>query len=276
MGLTLSGSQYALGEAPSLKFLSSSNYVDVAGIFHVVGEVQNISPSVLRFVEIVGTFYDSNNGVVATTNTYTNPSDLVPGDKAPFDLTVLSASVPVREIYNYSLKVTSMDQDVSAQPQNKAALSSGSSTIPSESATVSVPLEKVFVDGKIAYFIATDASDAQIGSSLSTALNFKVNYAPVLANASEASRQQGYVFLNGIKGAGPLGPQLVVASALPKDDGYSPLLEINYVKWNANGIKDIRLLKSVDEIMAAEDKGELTIAKSNIVINSPAITLIPP
>jgi len=64
-----------------------------------------------------------------------------------------------------------------------------------------------------------------------------------------------------------------VASALPSDEGYSPLFEINYVKWNSNATKDIRILQSVDEIMAAEKGGELTITKSNIVINSPAISM---
>jgi hypothetical protein len=58
---------------------------------------------------------------------------------------------------------------------------------------------------------------------------------------------------------------------MPSDEGYSPLFEINYVKWNSNATKDIRVLRSVNEIVAAEKGGELTITKSNIVINSPAI-----
>ena len=103
VGSIIISSQYASGQTPSLKFLSSSNFIDAADYFHVVGEVQNTSPGVLRFVEVIGTFYDANNRVVATSNTFTNPSDLGPGSKAPFDLAVLSASVPVTQIYNYSL-----------------------------------------------------------------------------------------------------------------------------------------------------------------------------
>ena len=34
---------------------------------------------------------------------------------------------------------------------------------------------------------------------------------------------------------------------------------------------DIRILKSADEIFEAQENGELTIAQSNVVINSPAI-----
>ena len=143
--------------------------------------------------------------------------------------------------------------------------------------TISLPLSKGFVNGKIAYFIATDASSNQLASSISNSTNFKVNYAPSLANTSESSRQQGYVFINGIKGEGPLGSQLSVASALPGDKGYSPLFQINYVKWNLNATKHIPIVKSVDEILGLQNSGELTITKSNVVVNSPAIiTKSPP
>jgi hypothetical protein len=272
MGLTIIGSQNALGQAPSLKFLSSSDYIDTADIFHVVGEIQNNSPSVLKFVKIIGTFYDSNNRVVATSNTFTDPPDLSAGGKAPFDLTVLSASVPVREISNYRLTATSEDQNISVQSENIAPLSGGGNTTASENGTVSMPISQGFVDGKIAYFIATDASSKEIVSSVSSTTSFKVNYAPSLADTPQSSRQQAYVFINGMKGEGSMESQMIVASALPEDGGYSPLFELNYVKWDANAANKIRVLKSVDEIMAAEKNGELTITKSNIVINNPIIT----
>jgi hypothetical protein len=136
-----------------------------------------------------------------------------------------------------------------------------------------MPLSQGFVDGKIAYFIATDASSKEIVSSVSSTTNFKVNYAPSLADTPQSSRQQEYVFLNGRKGEGPMESQMSVASALPGDAGYSPLLELNFVKWDPNAANSIRVLKSVDEIVAAEKNGELTITKSNIVINSPVITM---
>jgi hypothetical protein len=140
--------------------------------------------------------------------------------------------------------------------------------------SVSLPLSKGYVNGKIAYFISTDASESQIVSSISNTTSFKVNYAPSLANTSESARQQGYVFVNGVKGEGPIGSQISVASALPGDKGYSPLFQINYVKWNNNNNSTtIRVLKSVNEIMTAQKNGELTITPTNIVINSPAIQL---
>jgi hypothetical protein len=138
---------------------------------------------------------------------------------------------------------------------------------------VSIPESTGFIDGKVAYFIATDASTQEVASSVSNTTGFKVNYAPTLANTSESARQQGFVFLNGFSGdeGGPLGSQLSVASAVPGDPDYSPLFDINYVQWNTNNTSDIRILKSADEIFEAQENGELTIAKSNVVINSPAI-----
>lgn len=194
--------------------------------------------------------------------------------------------VPLVSIIVMTLAITGfgIDQNSSAQGQgsdnatninnNNTNLGSNNSTANTTApSTITLPVSKGFVDGKVAYFIATDASSEQIVSSVSNTTSFKVNYAPSLANTPQSSRQQGYVFINGMKGEGPLGSQMSVASALPSDEGYSPLFEINYVKWNSNATKDIRVLRSVNEIVAAEKGGELTITKSNIVINSPAISM---
>jgi hypothetical protein len=136
-------------------------------------------------------------------------------------------------------------------------------------------LSKGYVNGKIAFFIATDASDNGTAASITKNPGFKVNFAPSLAFVPESTRQQGYEFINGVRGEGSFGFQLPIASALPGDKNYSPLVQLNFVKWNSNSsIPRVvaRELKSVNEIMAAQKNGELTIAKTNIVINSPAVT----
>lgn len=160
---------------------------------------------------------------------------------------------------NASIK---QDRFVQGQPMDNLTLSN-----------VSIPVSTGFIDGKIAYFIATDASTQEVASSVSNTTGFKVNYAPTLANTSDSARQQGFVFLNGFSGeeGGPLGSQLSVATAVPGDPDYSPLFDINYVQWNTNNTSDIRILKSADEIFEAQQNGELIITKSNVVINSPAI-----
>jgi hypothetical protein len=147
------------------------------------------------------------------------------------------------------------------------------STNQSNPSPISIPVSKGYVNGKIAYFIATDASDSQIAASITNTTGFKVNYAPNLASTPESALQPGYVFVNGIKASeSPVGFQLGVSSALPGEKGYSPLSQLNYAKWNANVTP--RILKSAAEIIDAQKNGELSIAKTNIVINSPAVPVV--
>ena len=176
-----------------------------------------------------------------------------------------------------------VQQNSIAQVQNNNNISSSSSTITTNNTintkntpnSISLFLAKGYVNGKIAFFIATDASDNQTAASITKNPGFKVNFAPVLALSLESTRQQGYEFINGVRGEGSFGFQLPVASALPGDKNYTPLVQLNFVRWNSNSsftsTVTVRELKSVDEIMAAQKNGELTIAKTNIVINSPAV-----
>jgi cytoskeletal protein RodZ len=162
------------------------------------------------------------------------------------------------------------NNNTNASSSATLAASSNNNNTVSSSSSISIQLSKGYVNGKIAFFIATDASDNQIALSITNNTGFKVNYAPNIALTPESARQQGYVFVNGIKTSeSPMGFQLGVASALPGENGYSPLNQVNFVKWNAN--TNPRILKSAGEILTAESNGELIIAKTNIVINSPAV-----
>ena len=141
--------------------------------------------------------------------------------------------------------------------------------------SISLHLAKGYVNGKIAFFIATDASDNGTAASITKNPGFKINFAPALAFVPESARQQGYEFINGVRGEGSFGFQLPIASALPGDKNYSPLVQMNFVTWNSNNSSTsnivARELKSVNDIMTAQKNNELTIAKTNIVINSPAV-----
>jgi hypothetical protein len=154
--------------------------------------------------------------------------------------------------------------------------------IPATRTLISLPLSKGYVNGKIAYFIATDASDNQTAREISNNLKYNVNFAPTLALIPESSRQNGYEFLNGVRGQGAFGYQLPVASKLPRDKDYSPIVQLNFVKWNRDitgsgstfdnhTSNTARELKSVSEIMSAQTNKELTIARTNILVNSPVI-----
>jgi hypothetical protein len=165
-------------------------------------------------------------------------------------------------------------QNTHAQQPSTNGTKLTNSTAPNMSSTISVtvPISRGYVNGKIGYFIATDASDAHIAASITNTTGFNVNYSPSLASSPEYSLQQGYDFINGVKqGNSPMGFQLGVSTASPGQKGYSPLYALNFVKWNTDATP--RILKSASDILKAEKNGELTVAKTGIVINSPEVVL---
>ena len=79
------------------------------GNMHIVGEVINESYQLVRFVEITATFYDANNRVIGTDFTFTNPSTLQPGQRAPFDMIIIEGSIPTYLMAYYTLSVDYSD-----------------------------------------------------------------------------------------------------------------------------------------------------------------------
>jgi hypothetical protein len=64
--------------------------IDSGGTYHLLGEVTNMGNTPTSFVDVSAIFFDVNDKVVDVEHTYTTPSDLQPGQKAPFDLTISS------------------------------------------------------------------------------------------------------------------------------------------------------------------------------------------
>jgi hypothetical protein len=138
---------------------------------------------------------------------------------------------------------------------------------------IDIPLMKGYENGNEIFFIATDASDNQTAAQITNATGFKVNFAPLLAMIPEEARGQAYVFENGIEGEGPLGFQLPIINARPGQEGYSPLLQINLVRWNqeASAATQPTELRSEQDIIAASNAGQLTINNTDVIVNHPAV-----
>ena len=85
--------------------LSQSSYVNNFGSMHIVGEVLNQAPVTAKFVKVIATFYNANGQVIGTDFTYADPSDLAPGQRAPFDILVSEGSVPMYQMSSYGLTV---------------------------------------------------------------------------------------------------------------------------------------------------------------------------
>jgi hypothetical protein len=134
---------------------------------------------------------------------------------------------------------------------------------------VDIPLLKGYVNGKEMYVIATDASDKETADLITNKTGFKANVAPVLSKTPADVLGQAYAFMNGINGEGLFGFQSQVLSAKPSNNGYSPLYQLNKVQWvNQENAQE---LKSIDEIVTAENNGQLKIEKTNVIVNKPAV-----
>jgi hypothetical protein len=113
-----------------------------------------------------------------------------------------------------------------------------------------------YYDGHLDEYINTDVS------SKSQARRFGLNHAPVLHGTAPKATSPEY-FVVGRHAAG----QLAVFGSEPPDPAYSPLWQEFIVKWKAMA-KPV-VLTSDNEIFAMQKKGELTLRKTQIVINAP-------
>jgi len=135
--------------------------------------------------------------------------------------------------------------------------------------TAALPAGKAWAEGKEIYFVHTEVSDPDIAQRLTNMMKSPVILVPSLAKAPAEALAQVYVFTNGLAGKGPFGFQADVFDNPPGTGGYSPLRNVNAVTW-ADPAK-ARELKSVADIMAARDAGEVTIAQPGVVVNMPFV-----
>ena len=124
--------------------------------------------------------------------------------------------------------------------------------------SVTLTMHPGFYNGEDAWYIRTDASDADFSTE-----NGLV-YVPLLANAlnAEGSFAEIYLF------AGGTDEQRAVISTVPTDENFTPAFRVNNVTFTG----DAALLTSVDEVMAAVDDGSAAVEQTGIVVNYPLIT----
>ncbi len=160
-------------------------------------------------------------------------------------------------------------QQLQLQSQNNASASSSVLKLANTNIPIDIPLHKGYENGNEVYFIATDVSDKNTASLLTNKSGFKVNYAPFLLQTPESAKGQVYVFTNGINGNGTFGFQNEVMNAKPGDKNYSPLFQLNLVKWNEGA--NASEIKSISQLNQSLQRNELTVNKTDIVVNHPVI-----
>jgi hypothetical protein len=73
---------------------------------YIVGEIENNGNETAQFVNVIATFYNQNGTVVAADFTYTNPYDIEPGQKAPFQI-ILTEEDRIALVNSYELTAES-------------------------------------------------------------------------------------------------------------------------------------------------------------------------
>jgi len=144
----------------------------------------------------------------------------------------------------------------------------------SADAPITLPMIDGYYNGEKVYFIHTEASDSDIAGMLGMMVNFPTLYVPELTNIQPAELGKVYIFTNGIPGSGPYGGgpfffQIDIFDAIPGQEGYGQFRTPYLVTWTENSSPI--LLTSIEDLLEAEANGELSIEKTDVVVNAPMI-----
>ena len=132
-------------------------------------------------------------------------------------------------------------------------------------AEVRLPLHRAWVDGRQVEYVTTDISDAAM------ARQEGVNHVPRLAQAlggpgRPSVTERVYKFVN--------GEQITVFQSAPRpaggvnaDPNYSPLWRMVLVRWLRPAA--LRELRSEEEVLAAQERGDVSLEVTDIVVNCP-------
>ncbi len=133
-----------------------------------------------------------------------------------------------------------------------------------------VPNVKGYLEGRKILFQHTEVSDPKVAELLTEMMKSPVLVVPALAQAPATMLANVYVFTNGVRGGGPFKFQPDVFDNPPGSDGYRPLRAIHLIKWKNE--RAARVLKSANEVRAAEKAGEIVIERPGVVANMPLVT----
>jgi len=137
-----------------------------------------------------------------------------------------------------------------------------------------VPPVLGYSKGQEILFIHTETSDPKIAKILTDMMGGSpVLVVPSLAKAPKEMLAPVYVFTNGHKGNGPMGPlggQPDIFDNAPGDPKYSPLRNIILVTWKEE--MTARTLKSVSELKSVIKSGAVSTKEAGVVVNMPFLT----
>jgi hypothetical protein len=128
-----------------------------------------------------------------------------------------------------------------------------------------LPVSRAWVEGNVVEYVTTDISDQAMARMMGA------NHVPGLTAAIKSTPGQSFVervykF--------PNEDQISIFQSAPdpvgsenRDRSYSPLWRVVMVRWNNLALR--RELKSEEALLAAEERKELTLEVTDIVVNCP-------
>ena len=164
-----------------------------------------------------------------------------------------------------------LDTTLGSEMRQKPMMSDMSFNV---NAPITIPMIDGYYNGERVFFVHTEVSDKAMAEMMTWMINFPTLHTSELKNIPEDDMSQVYVFTNGIAGSEPYGGgpfmfQIDVFDSIPGQMGYSQFRVPHLVTWNDDSTP--RVLTSIEEILEAESNGELTIQKTDNVVNAPMI-----
>jgi hypothetical protein len=92
----------------TLKIISNNAIVDRSGFLRVAGEIQNMGNTNATYVEVIGTFYNSDGNVVDESYGVSQPSNLQPGQKGYYNI-ILYDNSRISLVNRYILTAQSIE-----------------------------------------------------------------------------------------------------------------------------------------------------------------------
>lgn len=141
--------------------------------------------------------------------------------------------------------------------------------------SVSAPLATKFpviggyAHGREVNYLLQEISKPDVARLMTEKTGVQIPVVESLAQVPRSALADLYLFMNGISGPNPFGFQKNVIDSVPGEAGYSPLWLHTFVKWK-DGVTP-RELKSEEEILKASTDGEVTLEKTDLVINCPVL-----
>jgi len=136
-----------------------------------------------------------------------------------------------------------------------------------------IPPVAGYSEGQDILFLHTEASDPEIAKLLTDMMGSPVLVVPALAEVPKELLAPVYVFTNGPKPAGAMGPlgfQPDVFESPPGSPGYTPLRMLVLVTWINQASAGI--LKSGAEVRERLQNGDLAMEQPGVVVNMPMVT----